>query len=63
MRIRKNTQGERELIQEAWTATERDLRKKMAGQKQLQLKQLIVLTALASQSLQRQKLQPAYQQA
>ena len=60
----KNQTGEQELIQRAWSGTERELRRKLAGQKQLQLKQLIVLTALASQAIhQRPQLQPAYQTA
>lgn len=60
MKTKRTTTGERKLIQKTWSDSERKLRRQVAGEKQLQLKQLIVLTALASQTLHRK---PAYQQA
>ena len=64
MRKKRTTQGERTLIQNTWSESERQLRRQVAGEKQMQLKQLIVLTALASRTLNRRPaLQPAYQQA
>ncbi len=64
MKTKRTTASERKLIQKTWSDSERKLRRQLAGEKQLQLKQLIVLTALASQTLHRKPaLQPAYQQA
>ena len=60
MKTKRTTIGEQKLIQKTWSESERKLRRQLAGEKQLQLKQLIVPTALASQTLHRK---PAYQRA
>jgi len=44
---------ERSSIQSGWSPEEKEQRRRMAGNKQLQLKQLMFLTAIASQKIGR----------
>ncbi len=44
---------ERSSIQSGWSPEEKEERRRMAGNKQLQLKQLMFLTAIASQKIRR----------
>lgn len=44
---------ERTSIQASWSPAEKEVRRRLAGNKQLQLKQLMFLTAIASQKITR----------
>jgi len=50
---------ERTSIQSGWSPEEKEQRRRMAGNKQLQLKQLMFLTAIASQKIRGPKTRPA----
>ena len=51
--ISTNLNFERISIQVGWTEEEKQARRRQAGNKQLQLKQLVFLTAIASEGLRR----------
>lgn len=49
----KKLNQERSSIQAGWSPAEKEIRRLVAGNKQRQLKQLLFLTAIASQQIRR----------